>query len=38
MEKNKKVIRDYIFIIVGSFLISVASLSFLIRWNWLSAE
>ena len=28
MEKNKKVIRDYIFIIVGSFLISVASLSF----------
>ena len=27
MDKKKRVIRDYIFIIVGSFLISVASLS-----------
>ena len=27
MDKRKRAIRDYIFIVVGSFLISVASLS-----------
>ena len=27
MDRRKRVIRDYIFIILGSFLISVASLS-----------